>query len=133
MLGLIKKVLFTLLAFSGSIVSMTNDSNLTTCVSLNNQPCMTRLTLIYLNPEEHNHGLGYHKFMVNLDRCNGSCNTLDNPSDKICLGVIHKGCPDKFGNFWDPPPPFQACAHLVDHPPARADTRLALFEILQLV
>ena len=32
-------------------------------------------------------------------------------------GVIHKGCPHKFGNFWDPPPPVQACPHLVDHPP----------------
>ena len=73
MLGLIEKVLFSSLAFSGSIVSMTNDSNLTTCVSLNNQPCMTRPTLIYLNPDEYNHGLGYYKFMVNLDRCNGSC------------------------------------------------------------
>ena len=32
-------------------------------------------------------------------------------------GVIHKGYPHKFGNFWDPPPPVQACPHLVDHPP----------------
>ena len=23
--------------------------------------------------------------MINLDRCNGSCNTLDDPSDKICV------------------------------------------------
>ena len=34
-----------------------------------------------------------------------------------------------------PPPPVQACPRLVDHPPppVRADTRLALFETLQLV
>ena len=50
------------------------------------------------------------------------------------LWGIHKGCTHKFGNFWDPPPPFQACPHLFDHspPPVRADTRLALFETLQL-
>ena len=27
----------------------------------------------------------YYPFMINLDRCNGSCNTLDDPSDKICV------------------------------------------------
>ena len=36
---------------------------------------------------------------------------------KIWLGVIHKGYPHKFGNFWDLPPPVQTCPHLVDHPP----------------
>ena len=60
-------------------------------------------------------------------------------------GVIHEGCPHKLWNFWDPPlpppsptPPVQACPHLVDHPPppplpVRADTRLVLFETLELV
>ena len=24
-------------------------------------------------------------FQVNFDRCNGSCNTLDNPSGRICV------------------------------------------------
>ena len=27
----------------------------------------------------------YYPFMINLDRCNGSCNTLDEPSGKICV------------------------------------------------
>ena len=40
--------------------------------------------------------------------------------------------------FWDHPPPVQACPHLVDHPtptppPVYANTSLALFETLQLV
>ena len=30
------------------------------------------------------------------------------------IGVIHKGCPHKFGNFWNPPLSVQACPHLVD-------------------
>ena len=37
-------------------------------------------------------------------------------SNQSIFGVIHKECPHKFGNFWDPPPPVQACPHLVDHP-----------------
>ena len=51
------------------------------------------------------------------------------------IGVIHKGCPHKFRNFWGSPPPVQASPHFVDHlpPPVHADTRLALFETLQLV
>ena len=50
----------------------------------NNQPCTARPTFIDSNPDEHNQGLRYYPFIINLDRCNGSCNTLDNPSGRIC-------------------------------------------------
>ena len=46
-----KCLLYLLLSFSGSLSSMTNVSNFTRCLSLNNQPCMTRLILIDLNPD----------------------------------------------------------------------------------
>ena len=39
------------------------------------------LTLIDLNLND----LLYYQFMIRLVRCNGSCNTLDNSSTKICL------------------------------------------------
>ena len=55
------------------------------CVSLNNQPCMTRPTLIDFNHGECNQGLRFCSFMVNLDRYNGCCNSLDDPSGKICV------------------------------------------------
>ena len=48
---------------------MANVSNSTTCLSLNNHPCMTRPNLIHLNPDEYNQELRYHPFMVNLNRC----------------------------------------------------------------
>ena len=41
---------------------------------------MSRPTLINLNPIEHN----YYPFMVSLDKCNGSCNAVDDLSTKIC-------------------------------------------------
>ena len=69
----------------GSLASMTNVSNFTTCISLNNPPCLIRLTLIDSNSDEYNQGLRYYLFIVNLDRCNESCNTLDDPSGKICV------------------------------------------------
>ena len=55
------------------------------CISLNNQTCMTRPTLIGLHPDEYNQELCYCSVMVNLNRCNGSCNILDDPFDRICI------------------------------------------------
>ena len=45
---------------------------------------MARST-INLNPDEYNKEFRYYPFMFNLDRYNGSFNTLDDPSDKICF------------------------------------------------
>ena len=64
---------------------MTKDSNLTVSIFLNNQSSTTRATLIDFNPDEFNQGLRYYPFMVNLDRSNGTCNGLDDLSDKICV------------------------------------------------
>ena len=57
MFRLIKQVFIALLSFSGSLT--------TTSVSLNNEPCMIRPTLIDLNPVE----LNYYPFMISLDKC----------------------------------------------------------------
>ena len=67
-------------SFSGSLGSMTNVSNITTCISLNNWPRMTWPTLYDLFMIYN-----WPTFMVNLDRCNGSCNFLDDPSGRICV------------------------------------------------
>ena len=50
----------------------------TTCLFLNDEPCMVRPTLIDLNPVE----LKYYPFMISLNKCTGSCNVL---SPKICV------------------------------------------------
>ena len=57
MFRLIKQVFIALLSFSGSLT--------TKCVSLNNEPCMIRPTLIDLNPVE----LNYYPFLISLDKC----------------------------------------------------------------
>ena len=46
---------------------------------------MTIATLIDLNLNEYNHGLSHYPFTINLDRSNGSCNTLVDPSCNICV------------------------------------------------
>ena len=48
---------------------------------LNNEPCLARPILIGSNPYE----LHYYPFMISLDGCNGNCNTLDDPSVRICV------------------------------------------------
>ena len=53
MFRFIKQVLIALSSSSGSIVSMAKDSKFTSCISLNNQPHMNRITLIDLNPVEY--------------------------------------------------------------------------------
>ena len=58
MFGLVKQVLIALLSISYSLN--------TTCISLNDEPCVAKLSLIDLNPNEFYNYL----FMVSLDRCN---------------------------------------------------------------
>ena len=83
--GFIKQVFITLLSFSRLLASMTNVPNFTTLIPLNDQPCMARLTLIDLNPDEYNQVLRYYPFMVNLERSSRSCTIFDDPSGQKCV------------------------------------------------
>ena len=53
------------------------------CVSLNNQQCMIQPLLINLHPDKYTQGLRYYPFELNLDRCVGRCNTLNDLCNKI--------------------------------------------------
>ena len=46
---------------------------------------MTHLTLINLHPNENSQEFHYYPFVVELDRCVGSCNTLNDLSNKVCV------------------------------------------------
>ena len=46
---------------------------------------MTQRTLINLHPNEYSQGLRYYQFAVNLDRCMGSCNILNDTSNRVCV------------------------------------------------
>ena len=50
-------------------------------MSLSNESCMARPTVIDLNPIE----LNYYPFMISLDKCNEICNAIDDLSTKICI------------------------------------------------
>ena len=53
-------------------------------MSLSNQKCEIQPTFINLHPNEYSQELHYYPFAVKLDRCAGSCNTLDDLSNKVC-------------------------------------------------
>ena len=66
--------------FTRLLTSIVTASNHTKCVSSTNQKCSTQPTLINLHPNKYSQGLLYYPFTVNLDRCVGSYNTLNDLS-----------------------------------------------------
>ena len=60
MFNLIKQMFIVLLSFSESLAH-----DQTKCLSLNDEPCMVRPTLIDLNSVE----LKYYRFMISLGKC----------------------------------------------------------------
>ena len=77
MFGLVKKM------FVVSLSNIVNGFNHTKCVSLSNQKCRIQTTLINLHPNEYSQEIHYYPFTVILDRCAGSCNTLNDLPNKI--------------------------------------------------
>ena len=67
------------------LINIVNASNHTKCVSLSNQKCKIQPTLINLHPNEYSQELHFSPFAVNLDKCVGSCNTLNDLSNKVCV------------------------------------------------
>ena len=79
MFRLIKKI------FIGLLTGIVNGYNHTKFVSLINQKCQIQPTLINLHPNEYSQEYNYYQFAVKLDICVGSCNTLNDLSNKICI------------------------------------------------
>ena len=73
MFGFNKWTFIALLTFIGLLA--------TKCISLYNEPCLARATLIDLNSNDLHH----YPFKVSLDKCHGSCNALEDLSSKICV------------------------------------------------
>ena len=79
MFRLIKKI------FIGLLTGLVNASNDTKCVSLSNKKMRDSTCLINLHPNKHSQEFHYYPFTVKLDWCVGSCNTLNDLSNKVCV------------------------------------------------
>ena len=64
--------------------NIVNGSNNIKCMLLTNQKCMTQPTL-NLQPNEHSQEFHCYLFAVKLERCIGSCKTLNDLPNKVCL------------------------------------------------
>ena len=74
MFGFIKNKFIRLLT------TTVNASSHAKCLSLSIQKCMIQPTLINLHPNECTEELHQYSFVVYLDGCVGSCNTLNHLS-----------------------------------------------------
>ena len=71
--------------FIALLASIVNSSNHTKCVSISNQKCKIQSTFINLHSNEYSQEFHYYPFTVKLDKCVGSCNTLNDLSNKVCI------------------------------------------------
>ena len=64
------------------------------CVSVVNQKCMPKPKILDVSE-----GAGealFYPYNVQVNKCSGSCNTLDNPMAKLCVSNVIKGVLCKF-------------------------------------
>ena len=67
------------------------------CVSVINKKCMPRPKIFYVNE-----GVGealLYPYNVLVNKCSGSCNTLDNPMTKLCVPNVIKRVNMQVYNF----------------------------------
>ena len=67
------------------------------CVSIVNRKCMSRPKILNVNE-----GVGealFYPYNVQVNKCSGSCNTLDDPMARICVPKIIKNINMKVNNF----------------------------------
>ena len=85
MLGFIKKCFFTATTFFGY---NTLNVNSLECVSMNNQECKIKSEMINVNTNEP----VFYLYRITINKCKGSCNTINGPYAKLCV-------PDTFKNI----------------------------------
>ena len=78
MFGFIKKCFFTAIKFINFNLSSVNSLE---CVSINNQECKIRTEIINLNTNKPM----FYPYSIKTNRCKGSCNTINDPFNKICV------------------------------------------------
>ena len=67
------------------------------CLSLTNRECMPRPKIISVNKD-----IGealFYPYNVLVNKCSGSCDTLDNPMSKLCIPKIIKNVNMKVYHF----------------------------------
>ena len=87
MFGFVKKVLFVGLTISSSFTN----TNLLSCISMNNQEFKTRPQIVNVN--------GDKPFSIKTSKCSGSCKNMNYPYANICLPDVVKNLNVKVFNL----------------------------------
>ena len=69
---------FTAITFSSFNISNVNSLE---CVSMNNRECKIRTEIINLNANEPM----FYPYTIKINKCKGSCNTINDPYAKTCV------------------------------------------------
>ena len=88
MLKFIKKIFISTMMYFGSLSSVSPLK----CMSMNNQECNVRPEIVNVNSNEPL----FYPFSVKTSKCNGSCNSINNPYAKLCVPDIVKNLKIKF-------------------------------------
>ena len=78
-----KQYLELLKIFIVLLASLVNASTHTKFVSLSNQTFQIQPTLIDINSNQYNQELNCNPFVIKLEKCAGSCNTINNLSNRV--------------------------------------------------
>ena len=76
--GFIKKCFFTSMTFFNFNLSNVNSLE---CVSMNNEECKIRPETTNINTNEPL----FYPYSIKINKCKGSCNTINDPYAKICV------------------------------------------------
>ena len=87
MFRFIKKVFIVAMSFFSS--------NALECISINNQECKIRTKIIDINNSEPTS----YPFIIRINKCSGSCNSINGPYAKFCVSVTVKSINVKVFNL----------------------------------
>ena len=80
-MGLLKNDFFIAVTFfSWNAIPL----NALECASMNNQECKIRTKIIDINRNEPS----FYPFNVGVNKCNGSCNNINDPYAKLCFSNV---------------------------------------------
>ena len=65
------------------------------CVSMNNQECKARAKVVDVNVNEP----VFYPFSININKCGGSCSSINHPYAKLCIPNIIKNINVKVFNL----------------------------------
>ena len=83
MFRFIEKCFFTAMKFVSCSVLNVNPLK---CVSINNQKCKMRTKIIDINNNEPS----FYPYNIEINKCNGSCNNVNDQYAKLCVSDVVK-------------------------------------------